>query len=621
MVLNKYKTDFFSNSLAVIRIIKFIGLKNIFFNLSYRIKKRNFLSRLRRISSNLSNGILFDKESIKCLNQKISLNQTWEKNHFYFGSTKDISINELPSWHSSFRSDALYCEPELPWYKIPLHQKGHDIKETWEASRMGWLITFSQKVSLGNLDYLNYINNWTNDWISNNPPYLGPNWVCAQETAIRLLNIFICILILRYDSKPNQYLVNFIVTHLKRIEPSTFYSISQQNNHASSEAAALFIGGSYLISHGYEEGKKWEKKGRRMLEDCSKTLIGDDGSFSQFSTNYHRLMLDTFSLCEIWRRKLMLEKFSNDLYLKLQAASDWLFYLTDEENGHIPNLGANDGSYLLNICGKDYGDFRPSVKLAIALFQEKDAYPDKKDLYAILIWLGVKEDGKEKKYKESRNFNNTGLFALKGKNYLVSLKYPNNNFRPAQNDALHIDFIHNGENILRDAGSYAYNLSAEEDFFSSVKGHNTIEFDDLEQMEKLGRFMYKDWLNTLEVKGPCSKNDSIRFSASYEDSRKNFHKRTINFNSMKNFLEIKDLIHGNFLKAKLRLRLANREWYLKDNVVSDDKYQIKFECNSDINIQICSGYESINYLHKETLDVIEVSLDKPSLITTSINWS
>ena len=42
--------------------------------------------------------------------------------------------------------------------------------------------------------------------------------------------------------------------------------------------------------------------GRKMLEEMSSALISRDGSFSQSSTNYHRLMLDTFSLAEIWNK-------------------------------------------------------------------------------------------------------------------------------------------------------------------------------------------------------------------------------------------------------------------------------------------------------------------------------
>ena len=38
----------------------------------------------------------------------------------------------------------------------------------------------------------------------------------------------------------------------------------------------------------------WIQKGRRILELQAKELIYDDGSFSQHSTNYHRLMLHVF---------------------------------------------------------------------------------------------------------------------------------------------------------------------------------------------------------------------------------------------------------------------------------------------------------------------------------------
>ena len=86
--------------------------------------------------------------------------------------------------------------------------------------------------------------------------------------------------------------------------------MAQDNNHGTSEAAALYIGGSLLVHNNHAEGNEWARKGSYWLENRARRLIGVDGSFSQYSLNYHRVVLDTFSMVEVWRGHLNLPRFS-----------------------------------------------------------------------------------------------------------------------------------------------------------------------------------------------------------------------------------------------------------------------------------------------------------------------
>jgi len=104
---------------------------------------------------------------------------------------------------------------------------------------------------------------------------------------------------------PAESFSDLISVHLKRIAPTVSYAMAQDNNHGTSEAAALFIGGNYVGD------KKLETLGRTLLENRVSRLVGDDGSFAQYSVNYHRLFLDALSLSEWWRAKNNLPEFSN----------------------------------------------------------------------------------------------------------------------------------------------------------------------------------------------------------------------------------------------------------------------------------------------------------------------
>ena len=187
---------------------------------------------------------------------------------------------------------------------------------------------------------------------------------CGQEASIRVINLACGSLILDHENQTLKGIQQLIEMHLKRISPTINYAISQDNNHGTSEAAALFVGGSWLSSLGHKSGTRWEKIGRKWLENRVDKLFGDDGSFSQYSINYHRLALDTLSFAEIWRQNLNRRRFSDQFYKKSSAATFWLYQLVSPENGFGPNIGANDGARLLQLTNSSFRDHRPSVQLA-----------------------------------------------------------------------------------------------------------------------------------------------------------------------------------------------------------------------------------------------------------------
>ena len=107
--------------------------------------------------------------------------------------------------------------------------------------------------------------------------------------------------------------------HLKRILPSLSYSLSQDNNHATTEAAALYIGGLLLKHNGKESSRRYINLGKRTLEERALRLISDSGVFSQYSTNYQRMLIDTLSLVEIWRTQFKEIEFTQGFYKKVKT--------------------------------------------------------------------------------------------------------------------------------------------------------------------------------------------------------------------------------------------------------------------------------------------------------------
>ena len=61
------------------------------------------------------------------------------------------------------------------------------------------------------------------------------------------------------------------------------------------------------------------------------------------------------------------------------------------ETGDGPNLGANDGALLFPLTDAPFRDFRPTVQLCMALFNDQKAYDSKGYWDQHLDWFRVKE--------------------------------------------------------------------------------------------------------------------------------------------------------------------------------------------------------------------------------------
>ena len=138
--------------------------------------------------------------------------------------------------------------------------------------------------------------------------------------------------------------------------------------------------------------------------------------------------------------------------------------------------------------------------MASVLFQDHPALPSG-PWDEPLHWLGLVGDGIPAQVEQPLPvppitlFENGGYAVLRSATSSWALfRLPNYRFRPAHADPLHFDLWHQGVNLLRDGGSYAYNASAADlSFFPGIASHNTVQFDGAEPMPRLGRFLWGDW--------------------------------------------------------------------------------------------------------------------------------
>jgi hypothetical protein len=502
-------------------------------------------------------------------------------------------VDDPPDWFKNPFSDTRASGPLRHWSDISdFDPSVGDIKTIWEPSRFDWVAQLAESCGqTRNPVHLRQINAWTADWLRSNPPNAGPNWKCGQEASIRLMNVLLAARRLGQDLEPSRALIDFVHLHLRRIWPTVGYAIGQNNNHGMSEAAALFIGASWLERVRPDRwASRIAREGRRLLEDRVAALFETDGSFAQYSVTYHRMALDVLNQAELHRRHLGLAPFSRRLCERGLAASIWLQTLTDPISGDAPNLGANDGTQLFASAPVGYRDFRPSWQQGLNLWRDGQPHPPRRPTlfpsggYAIL----------------------DGTRGWTGRSWAL-LRFPKFRFRPSHADALHVDLWADGRNILRDAGTYSYNDGDDWlRYFSGTAAHNTVQFDDTDQMPRLGRFLFGSWLTTEALEyapDVCT--------ASYRDPRGRRHKRSVrptNFG-----WTVEDNIEGFERKAVLRWRLPPGHWQLQDYRCTGPLATLSVEMieGNAKPPQLETGFESRHYFERTPVPVFTLTIDPP----------
>jgi hypothetical protein len=525
--------------------------------------------------------------------------------------------SEIPKWNCSAYSQMSCIAPNVPWWEVSLFDANvGDIKAVWEFSRFDWVIPFAQSAAKGDAQSLELLNNWIQDWVDNCPPYMGANWICGQEASLRVLHLAMAACVMDQVEESPQGLVDLIELHLKRIDPTMSYAIGQSNNHGTSEAAALFVGGVWLSMAGHSKGKYYARKGRKWLNERAISLIEEDGTFSQYSANYHRMMLDTYSFVECWGRRFDSLVLDEKCLESVGQAAKWLWFLTDPKTGDVPNLGANDGAHILKLSDCDYRDYRGAVQLACALFLNKDAYGSVGVWVQSLKWLGIEMPSEPMGARESVSFDQGGLHLIHGPRWVSFLRYPRFRFRPSQSDALHLDVWMDGKNICPDAGSFSYNVSEEDTaYFNGAQAHNTVTFDDRDQMPRIGRFLFSNWLKPNNVTTVKTDFRTWACSAGYKDHLGATHVRAL---AQEPFgIVCSDTVDGFSGTAVLRWRLGGSGWVQHGNSVENERVRISIDGPIE-SAEIRTGWESRYYLKKTPIEVFELTVSKACLLTTVI---
>ena len=396
---------------------------------------------------------------------------------------------------------------------------GHgDVKGVWEASRWSWAWVLARAwQGTGDDRYPECFWRWLEDWMEKNPPNTGPNWKCGQEASMRVFAAaFAADVFRRHASATPERMARLSrLAHAtgERVAAHIDYAISQDNNHGISEAVGLItVGALWPTLPG---AGAWLGEGMQTLARLCSRLIAADGSFSQHSSNYHRVMLDDLCFAEAVIRRVGLG-LSDEVRAAACRAAGFLARLTVSD-GAVLRYGSDDGARVLQLSDCPYGDFRPTLAACAHFFHGPDPGPGpwqeqarQLDAFSGGFGRAARPPGGE---PEVLREPPGGIHIRRRGSATLLFRAPTQfAFRPGHADHLHLS-IHDGERFLiEDPGSFSYNDPAKRwAGFSSAIFHNVPTVDDANPMERASRFLWLPWIPCrLEV------NEADRLVASFE---------------------------------------------------------------------------------------------------------
>ena len=385
-----------------------------------------------------------------------------------------------------------------------------DIKGIWEASRFSWVFPLVRAWIIEGSDfYPETFWKLFEDWMEKNPPNQGPQWMCGQEAAMRLIAVAYALQAFRdHPTTTDKRIV--LTTQLaeataNRINGHISYAISQSNNHGISEAVGLFTAG--VLWPNCAQASEWRAKGIETLLPQIQSLVNTDGGFSQHSTNYHRLFLHLMIWMEVVLRSEE-QTFPEVTLKKLRAATRFLADMLDSE-GNVPRYGADDGACLFPLTGSSHDDFRPVINTAQILFLGSRLSTGPWDEEALLLCGPISTTTVDCTTRDFIDKPASGVSILR--NQLGSLFFrspPQFKHRPSHADQLHVSIKWGNEWVADDMGTFSYNSRLAGADGSNANQHNVVTVNNGNPMRRFSRFLWLPWTHCQRV----VKSDLIRAS-------------------------------------------------------------------------------------------------------------
>ena len=581
----------------IANLISNMGLRYLFFRIFYTIKTKigwqkkifptqpevsEFIS-LENWRNNLPPFFFYGKDIPKLpKQQKEILSETFQevqKGVFIFFNKTKIKLGTEYDWMENPSTGYRY-NINKHWSEVQdLTKEAGDIKYVWEKARFSFLYDVIRCDYHFEDDQSAYAFKEIEDFITKNPINQGPNYKCSQEISLRVLNWTFALYYYKDSSNLTealfQKIMHSIYWQIHHVYHNIHFSrISVRNNHAITETLLLYL--SEKLFPFFPNVAKWSEKGKKWFEQEIAYQIYEDGTFLQFSMNYHRVVVQLLTW-GIQLAKLNGDTFDKVVYERAQKSLDFLDACIDPVSGELPNYGSNDGALFFKLTNDDYRVYRSQLDDLRAVLNGYIYFGSKSSL-----WYGIQpKQKKQAALPEISEFTKGGYYIIQEGNTKTFIRCGAYKDRPYQSDNLHIDIWIDGKNVLRDNGSYQYNTSKELiNYFNGSEGHNTISIDGKDQMQKGDRFIWNYWVKYAKANLTESQNKFV-----FKGEIKGFkhldsnilHQRIVTKSKGLNEWIVKDIISGVENKTSFQYWHFSNEMIDKLSITSLDRNNKKLE--------------------------------------------
>lgn len=404
----------------------------------------------------------------------------------------DIAGAVPPDWHRHPLTGHLF-DPMAHWSTLSdASVEAGDIKDVWELSRFGWLYPrLREWTETGNEDAAERIWAVIEDWVTHNPPFRGPHWMCGQETSLRGISVMFLAdaLAASPTSTPERraLVAELVVQSVGRVEPTLGYALSQRNNHAISEAGFLWT--ATLLAAGLPNAAGLQAKAAKALTEAVTDQFAADGSYAQHSPTYQRVALHVLLWCLLVARTTGAEPPRGVADAVRRSVPFLRSLIAPLSEGRVPNVGGNDGALLFDLAPVGRADLRPVIAHAAAATGQASGFgPGPWD--EEMAWFGLSPiDG----IADDGRAAETTHALTRGTTHAVVRVGPLHH-RPAHADQLHTDIWLAGAPVAVDPGSYRYTAPAPwGDALAGDDVHNVPHRAGAPQAVRAGRFFWRRW--------------------------------------------------------------------------------------------------------------------------------
>ena len=560
------------------------------------------------------------------INQYIGVANKIIKKQFYFFEKK-FRFNKQINWHYSFYAD--YSWPLNDSEQIEIRPKNIevDVKYVWEFNRHQHFTYLGIAYFLTNEEnYAIEFKNQIINWIKTNPALYGINWVSGLEISIRLTSWLFTLLFFKDSKEINND--NFFKIIFKSMFQHAFYLRYFYERHSFNHTVGDLFG-IYFFSKIFEENKqlrKWESKFLKKFRQQIYLQTRPDGTNIEQSINYHRFVLEFFTLFTV----LNLNKITLKERALIEKMYDYLLYII-KPNGELPLVGDNDDGKLLLLTTYNKNSILDLFNIGSIIFKRKDLkfISNKISPLTILLYGKWGYDSYEiLKHKEPnltcKYFKNGGYIVLRNNwsdkaNYLfVDFgKFGAGYAGHSHSSITNFIFCYEGKNIIIDSGNYTYNESwYERNYFRYSKAHNILTINNENQAKITSWF---SWEEIPKIKRIINiYEDSIDLSC-YHDGYEGFIiKRQIITNPILNNLIIIDKVIKTkhyFRKNDININIyfhfdKNVELIFKNKkVVINNKLILGVSSNYHFTLSTKKSFFAPSYVFKNDNIMINIHLE------------